>query len=350
MRVALRSIATMALLAATLPALAQVRVSITVAPPPLPVYEQPLCPGEGYLWTPGYWAWDDVAAGYYWVPGTWVLPPQTGLLWTPGYWSWEDTAFVFTGGYWGPVVGFYGGIDYGFGYPGHGYYGGRWNGGRFFYNRSVTNVNVTVVRNTYVEKVETPRAPQRVSYHGGNGGIVARPTAPEAAAAQQRHVQETQVQAQHVQHARAMPELHAAQNNGKPPVLATARPDVRARDSGNNPAPSPQAKERSRPAPQSDRGGGARSARTQDQSAQTGDQPGTRPPRAQGQPGARPPQAEGQPKPRPPQDQGRAAGARPPQPQPQPQGQARGGDERSRDQHDSKTRKKNNRHEGSEDD
>lgn len=34
--------------------LAQVRVSITIAPPALPVYEQPLCPGEGYLWVPGY--------------------------------------------------------------------------------------------------------------------------------------------------------------------------------------------------------------------------------------------------------------------------------------------------------
>lgn len=34
--------------------LAQIGVSITFGPPPLPVYEQPLCPGEGYLWTPGY--------------------------------------------------------------------------------------------------------------------------------------------------------------------------------------------------------------------------------------------------------------------------------------------------------
>ncbi|MGO9515714.1 MAG: hypothetical protein ACLPND_01585 [Candidatus Korobacteraceae bacterium] len=33
---------------------AQVGVAITVAPPALPVYEQPVCPGDGYIWTPGY--------------------------------------------------------------------------------------------------------------------------------------------------------------------------------------------------------------------------------------------------------------------------------------------------------
>jgi hypothetical protein len=57
---------------------AGVFVSVTIAPPALPVYMQPLCPGEGYLWNPGYWAYGD--AGYYWVPGVWVRPPQVGLL------------------------------------------------------------------------------------------------------------------------------------------------------------------------------------------------------------------------------------------------------------------------------
>ena len=32
---------------------AQVGISITIGPPPLPVYEQPPCPEEGYIWTPG---------------------------------------------------------------------------------------------------------------------------------------------------------------------------------------------------------------------------------------------------------------------------------------------------------
>lgn len=66
----------------------QVAISINIAPPRLPVYEQPLCPGEDYIWIPDYWAWDLANVDYYWVPGTWVLPPEVGLLWTPPYWAW----------------------------------------------------------------------------------------------------------------------------------------------------------------------------------------------------------------------------------------------------------------------
>jgi hypothetical protein len=33
---------------------AQIGVTISFGPPALPVYEQPLCPEEGYIWTPGY--------------------------------------------------------------------------------------------------------------------------------------------------------------------------------------------------------------------------------------------------------------------------------------------------------
>src|SRR5277367_6433680 len=112
-------------------------VSVRVAPPVLPVYVQPLCPGAGYIWEPGYWAYGD--EGYYWVPGTWVLPPSAGLLWTPGYWGFSDGFYAWHVGYWGPTVGFYGGINYGFGYPGRGFYGGYWRGGQYFYNTRVTN-------------------------------------------------------------------------------------------------------------------------------------------------------------------------------------------------------------------
>jgi len=40
---------------------------------------------------------------------------------------------TFTKVYWGPVVGFYGGINYGFGYFGRGYEGGRWEHDHFYY-------------------------------------------------------------------------------------------------------------------------------------------------------------------------------------------------------------------------
>ncbi len=117
---------------------AQVNVSITVAPPALPIYAQPACPTEGYLWTPGYWAYGP--AGYFWVPGVWVAPPQLGFLWTPGYWGFASGIYRWHAGYWGPHVGFYGGINYGFGYGGVGFYGGRWEGGVFRYNTAVWRV------------------------------------------------------------------------------------------------------------------------------------------------------------------------------------------------------------------
>ena len=156
-----------------------VGVSVNIAPPVLPVYVQPPCPAPGYIWAPGYWAWDD---GYYWVPGTWVLAPAVGLLWTPGYWGWADGAYLWHVGYWGPQVGFYGGVDYGFGYTGVGFEGGYWSGGAFYYNRSVTNVNTTNITNVYNRTVVNNVNVTRVSYNGGTGGVVARATAPRECA------------------------------------------------------------------------------------------------------------------------------------------------------------------------
>src|SRR5215475_13179531 len=98
---------------------AQLSVSISIGPPPIPVYEQPPCPDEGYIWTPGYWAYGE--EGYFWVPGTWVMAPEPGYLWTPGYWGWDTGYYHWHPGYWGTEIGFYGGINYGFGYYGRGY-------------------------------------------------------------------------------------------------------------------------------------------------------------------------------------------------------------------------------------
>ncbi len=92
---------------------AGVFISVAIAPPVLPVYVQPACPGDGYIWTPGYWAYGP--AGYFWVPGTWVVAPEPGLLWTPGYWGWGGGVYVWHAGYWGPHIGFYGGVNYGYG-------------------------------------------------------------------------------------------------------------------------------------------------------------------------------------------------------------------------------------------
>jgi len=229
----------LAVLAMSGASLAQFRVSITVAPPALPVYEQPVCPGDGYIWTPGYWAWDDDASDYYWVPGTWVLAPEVGFLWTPPWWGWGDGVFAFHEGFWGPEVGFYGGINYGFGYFGVGFVGGRWDGGHFFYNRAVMNVNVTNIRNVYNDTtIINNRVENHVSFNGGEGGIQARPTPQEEAAARGRHVGPVAAQNEHMQAARGNPQLRASANQGRPPIAATERPGafsghvVAAREAG----------------------------------------------------------------------------------------------------------------------
>jgi WXXGXW repeat (2 copies) len=203
---------------------AQVSVAIAIAPPPLPVYEQPVCPGDGYIWTPGYWAWDPDAADYYWVPGTWVLAPEVGFLWTPPWWGWADGGYIFHAGFWGPTVGFYGGIDYGFGYFGHGFVGGRWEGGHFFYNREVLNVNVNVVHNVYNERVTNIGVVNHISFNGGRGGVEARATGAEEAAGRERHVDAVPAQNEHVQAARENRALRASENHGRPPLAATERP------------------------------------------------------------------------------------------------------------------------------
>jgi hypothetical protein len=196
-------------------------VSINIAPPELPVYEQPAVPGPGYLWSPGYWAWGD--SDYYWVPGTWVLAPQPGYLWTPGYWGWGDGAYLWHGGYWGPHVGFYGGVNYGYGYGGSGYAGGEWRGGAFFYNRSVNNIPSNVqITNVYNRTVVNNVTVNRVSFNGGNGGIAARASAGELAADHERHLPPVADQLHHEQVARSNPALRAAANHGAPPIAATA--------------------------------------------------------------------------------------------------------------------------------
>ena len=218
-------IALVGMLALSGAANAQVAIGISVgfAPPEIPVYEQPICPGEGYLWTPGYWAWDDDDGDYYWVPGTWVLAPEPGYLWTPGYWGWGGSAFFFHEGYWGPVVGFYGGINYGFGYFGRGYEGGRWESGRFFYNREVNRINEREIRNVYNTRIEV-RNESHVSFNGGNGGLNARASREEENAARERHIRAVSSQQEHMQAARTNRELRASENRGRPPIAATSRP------------------------------------------------------------------------------------------------------------------------------
>ena len=203
------------------PAQAQVAIAVSasIAPPLLPIYAQPPIPGPGYIWIPGYWAWDGTE--YYWVPGYWAMPPAVDLLWTPGYWGWDNGVYVFNAGYWGPTVGYYGGIDYGFGYTGFGYQGGYWRDHQFYYNRAMNNLgsaNIATVFNQPVQATPT----NRVSFNGGNGGTTTRPTPAELAPAREHHIAPTAAQ---VETGGKMANLRFNANHGQPPIAAVERPN-----------------------------------------------------------------------------------------------------------------------------
>ncbi len=210
--------------ALTSPSAAQIGIgiSVRVGPPALPVYEQPICPGPGYLWTPGYWAWSD-DDGYYWVPGTWVVAP-VGMLWTPGYWGWNNGLYAWNTGYWGPHIGFYGGINYGFGYGGVGFFGGEWRGGAFFYNTAVMHVDTVHITNVYVNRTVIVNNESHVAFNGGEGGLAARPTPEEERFSREPHQPALAAQTEHEHAASQNRALFASANHGRPAVAATAKP------------------------------------------------------------------------------------------------------------------------------
>jgi hypothetical protein len=201
-------------------------ISVHIAPPALPVYVQPPIPEEGYLWNPGYWAYGD--AGYYWVPGVWVRPPSVGVLWTPPYWGFAGGAYGFHAGYWGPHVGFYGGVNYGFGFGGIGFVGGEWRGGRFAYNGAVANFGGVHVTNVYVDREvvvhNTIANPGHVGFNGGPGGINRAPSQQENQWSHENHIQPTANQQAHFQAAAQDRSQLASVNNGRPGTPAASNP------------------------------------------------------------------------------------------------------------------------------
>lgn len=210
-----------------------IAVRVQRPPPPMPVYVQPRIPqvGAGYIWTPGYWAWNASVADYYWVPGTWVRGPRPGLYWTPGYWALVGGVYVWHAGYWGPTVGFYGRINYGFGYTGSGYNGGQWRGQQFTYNNSVNNITTNNITNVNVRNVNVinsfSTAAPTTQVERQSLTIrqqLASGRAPQGVLAAER------TQITHERTARTVPTLRASQNAGKPPVAATVQPVAVERD------------------------------------------------------------------------------------------------------------------------
>src|SRR5271170_4821101 len=171
-----------------------VGVSIRIAPPALPVYEQPALPAPGVLWTPGYWGYEG------------------------GVYGWR-------GGYWGPHIGFYGGVNYGFGYGGVGFAGGEWRGGAFAYNSAVANFGSVHVTNVYENRTivtqNTVINNEHVSFNGGVG-IQAQASATEMQAANEQHIQPTANQVQHQNFAAQDRSQLASVNHGTPGTPAAS--------------------------------------------------------------------------------------------------------------------------------
>jgi len=84
-------------------------------------------------------------------------------------------------------------------------------------------VNVSINRNVYNTRVENTTI-NRVSFNGGTGGVNVRATSQQEAFANEKHMAPVAAQTEHVQSARANPELRASANHGKPPIAATSKP------------------------------------------------------------------------------------------------------------------------------
>jgi len=143
-------------------------VSITVAPPELVAYSQPMCPQSGYFVDArllGLWRRRLFLGAWHMGRAARCRPVMDARLLGLG------AAMPLPGmkAIGGSTIGFYGGVNYGFGYGGVGYQGGYWQNGAFSYNTSVNNVDRSSFHNTYEKTVTNERAGNSVSYNGGTG-------------------------------------------------------------------------------------------------------------------------------------------------------------------------------------
>jgi hypothetical protein len=139
--------------------------------------------------------------------------------------------YVFHPGYWGRHVGYYGGINYGFGYMGVGFVGGMWHGHDFRYNTAVMRVgdgprwgrDRVYVDRTIVER-NTIVNDRHIAFNGGRDGIHYEPRPEERNAMHEQHMGATAVQQQHFQAARSDRSSYARNNSGHPQNAAVDRP------------------------------------------------------------------------------------------------------------------------------
>jgi len=70
--------------------------NISVGPPPV-VYEPVPPPRVGYIWAPGYWAWN--GHRHVWHKGYW-MHERHGYAWAPDHWDHRGDRWYFNRGHW----------------------------------------------------------------------------------------------------------------------------------------------------------------------------------------------------------------------------------------------------------
>ena len=114
----------------------------------------------------------------------------------------------------GAHIGFYGGINYGFGYAGA-LAGGRWENGQFFYNRAVNNLGAAPVTRVYNQRIAINNTTiDRVSYNSGQGELQVKPTPEQEQVAAERRIAATPAQVTQVRTASINPEQFHSTNRG----------------------------------------------------------------------------------------------------------------------------------------
>ena len=92
----------MAASAAATPAFAQISVNINIAPP-APMYEVTPVMASGYIWVPGYWAWN--VDRHVWIRGRTIVQ-RVGYRWETDRWEQRDHGYYRHPGRWQPDASF----------------------------------------------------------------------------------------------------------------------------------------------------------------------------------------------------------------------------------------------------
>jgi hypothetical protein len=96
-RNAVLAIALAGAFAAPLAAQARVNVDVDIAPPAAIVEDAPV--REGFVFTPGYWQWDEAHRNHTWVKGDYQ-PARRGEHWVPHEWQQQNGKYHLNEGHW----------------------------------------------------------------------------------------------------------------------------------------------------------------------------------------------------------------------------------------------------------